>query len=79
MKFGSLSLAAVILLAWSGMAEAKGHIRHGHCPRYYLFHDYTRGDFLGPYTFVYPAANWGPFFRCHVYRSAVIDYLPPYP
>jgi hypothetical protein len=79
MKLGFFFLTAVALLTWNGAAEARSHVhRYGFCSGH-LHYDYTRSDFLGPLTYVYPVANWGPFFQCHMYRGPVIDYLPLYP
>jgi hypothetical protein len=79
MKLRSFVLAAAALLTLSGAAEAGGHVhRHGFCSGH-LHYDYTRSNFLGPFTYIYPVANWGPFFQCHRYRGPVVDYLPLYP
>lgn len=71
MKMRSLLfvLSVALAAALSSPAEARRHCG------YALHYDYTHSNFLSPRTYVYPAANWGPFFQCRLYRSPVI-YLP---
>jgi hypothetical protein len=71
MKAGRVALAVIAIAAvTSGQAEARIHHRHSHygC---HLYDDYTRSNALSGYSYIYPAANWGPFFRCHMYYSPV--------
>jgi hypothetical protein len=70
---GLLGLAFVILAAaTSRPAEARsyGH-RYGYC-LHALHYDYSHS--LSPYSYIYPAANWGPFFQCRMYYSPVYAY-----
>jgi hypothetical protein len=67
MKAGRVALAVIAIAAvTTGQAEARIHHRHGHygCQ---LYDDYTRSNALSGLSYIYPAANWGPFFRCHMY------------
>jgi hypothetical protein len=71
MKAGRVALAVIAIAAvTSGQAEAGIHHRHSlyGC---HLYDDYTRSNALSGYSYIYPAANWGPFFRCHMYYSPV--------
>jgi hypothetical protein len=55
-------------------SEAK-HYGHRQYCGYSLHYDYSQSNFLSPRTYIYPAANWGPFFQCRYYLSPVV-YLP---
>jgi hypothetical protein len=65
------AVAAVTILA-SAMAEAR-HIRYvGYEPTY------ACGPIPPPATlYIYPAANWEPFFRRHFYRFGPIMACEP--
>jgi hypothetical protein len=71
MQAGPVALAVIAIVAvTSGQAEARSHHRHS----YYACHsydDYTHSNALSADSYIYPAANWGPFFRCHMYYSPV--------
>jgi hypothetical protein len=81
MKVGpiALAVAAVVATAAGGPSEARTHAhRHGYCG-YGLHYDYSHSNFLSPLSYIYPAANWGPFFDCRMYYSPVVAYQPvPY-
>lgn len=66
---GTVGLGLAIAAALPAPAEAKRYCG------YSLHYDYSHSNFLSPRTYVYPAANWGPFFHCRYYRSPVV-YLP---
>jgi hypothetical protein len=77
---GLLVLAACFLdAAASKPAEARSYPhRYGYC-LHALHYDYSHSNNLSPYTYIYPAANWGPFFQCRMYYSPVDAYHPlPY-
>ena len=76
MKAGFAALATIaIVAATSGSAEARGHHRHGYygC---HMYDDYAHSNALSGLSYIRPAANWGPFFRCRMYSSPVISVLP---
>jgi hypothetical protein len=55
------------LMTASGPPEAKVYAhKHRYCG-YGLHYDYTHSNALSPDSYIYPAANWGPFFQCHMY------------
>jgi succinate dehydrogenase/fumarate reductase flavoprotein subunit len=68
------SLAIVFGLALAVMTSAPAEARRYSCG-YSLHYDYSHSNFLSPRTYIYPAANWGPFFQCRYYSSPVV-YLP---
>jgi hypothetical protein len=72
MRLGAI--AAVIFVfatAISGHAEARTYYAHRHgC--YGLHYDYSHSSLLSPFGFVYPIANWGPFFQCRLYYSPLL-------
>jgi len=64
-----LNSAAAILVgmvATTSMAEAR-HYRHVE-----VSSDYVCAPPSAPRMYIYPAANWEPFFRRHVYRYGPI-------
>jgi hypothetical protein len=77
MKAALVALAVVTIAALTaGPAEAHRHHRYAHYAHYYGCHqsdDYTHGNALSGMSSIYPAANWGPFFRCRMYYSPVIS------
>jgi len=78
MKAGRVALAVIAIAAvTSAQAEARSHHRYSHygC---HLYDDYTHSNALSASSYIYPAANWGPFFRCHMYYSPVFV-APPAP
>jgi hypothetical protein len=79
MKKAALILASIAalgagLLSVPGSAEARAHRHHG---SYALYYDYTHGNMLSPASYVYPAANWGPFFHRVRHYGPVLPYQPP--
>jgi hypothetical protein len=73
MRAGSIALAVVFAVCLASPSQAKTH-RYGYCG-HSLQDDYNHSNSLSPLSYIYPAANWGPFFKCHLYRSRVV-YLP---
>ncbi len=69
MRLQALAFGLALAAAVSAPAEAKRYCG------YTLHYDYTHSNFLSPRSYIYPAANWGPFFQCRLYRSPVV-YLP---
>ena len=73
MKAALVALAVVIVAALTAApAEAHRHHRYAYhgCHQY---DDYTKSNSLSGMSYVYPAANWGPFFHCRMYYSPVIS------
>jgi hypothetical protein len=81
MREVGLAAFAVLVLAtgFSKPAEARNYPhRYGYC-LHALHFDYTHSNSLSPYSYIYPVANWGPFFQCRMYYSPVyIDQPFPY-
>jgi hypothetical protein len=69
----SVAALAVTALAVSSSAEARTY-RHWH--HYALYYDYDHGNMLSPASYIYPAANWGPFFH-RVRHYGPVLYQPP--
>ena len=81
MKKSALILASMAalgagLLSIPGAAEARAH-RHWHYGSYALYYDYSQSNMLSPATYVYPAANWGPFFHRVRHYGPVLPYQGP--
>ncbi len=72
---GVLALAATSL-ALPSPAEARAH-RHWHHYSYALYYDYSHSNMLSPASYIYPAANWGPFFHRVRHYGPVLPYQPP--
>jgi hypothetical protein len=70
----SVAALAVTLLAVPGSAEARAHRHYRH---YALYYDYSHGNTLSPTSYIYPAANWGPFFHRVRHYGPVLPYQPP--
>jgi hypothetical protein len=73
----ALVALAVVTIAGLTAAPAEAHRHHRHA--YYgchQFDDYTKGNSLSGMSYIYPAANWGPFFHCRMYYSPVISAAP---
>jgi hypothetical protein len=72
MKAGQIALAVIAVAALAPKpSEARTYAhRHGHygC---YLYDDYAHSSALSANSYIYPAANWGPFFRCRMYYTPV--------
>jgi hypothetical protein len=74
MKMGRIALAvALAAVATIEQAEARTYAHRYGCG-YQLHYDYSHSNMLSPYSYIYPAANWGPFFQCHMYNSPVYVY-----
>ena len=77
MKAALVASAVVTIAAlMAAPAEAHRHHRYAHYYGCHMSDDYTHGNALSGMSYVYPAANWGPFFRCRMYTSPVISVLP---
>jgi hypothetical protein len=62
MRAGRVALAVIAIAAvTSGQADG--------C---HLYDDYTHSNALSASSYIYPAANWGPFFHCRMYYSPVL-------
>jgi hypothetical protein len=72
-----LAVAAVVTTATLKPSEARSYRHYGYCT-HFLLYDYTHSNALSPMSYIYPAANWGPFFQCHVYLAPIV-YLPASP
>jgi hypothetical protein len=71
MRMGTIAfVVAVLTVALCGESEARMHRACG----YGQLFDYSHSSTLSPYTYVYPAANWGRFFQCHTYYGPVAVY-----
>jgi hypothetical protein len=68
-------------LAAPGSAEARIRRHWHHYGSYALYYDYHFGNVQSPWTYIYPAANWGPFFhRIRHYGTVLyLPHLPPDP
>ncbi len=71
------ALAVTSLSVPSSSAEARAY-RHRHHSGYALYYDYSHGNTLSATSYVYPAANWGPFFHRvrHFGPVPVVPYQP---
>jgi hypothetical protein len=75
MILASIAALGVALLSAPGSAEARH--RHYHHNGYALYYDYDHGNTLSPVSYIYPAANWGPFFHRVRHYGPVLPYQPP--
>jgi hypothetical protein len=73
MNRAALMLFVMAILAATLTPSQARHSRHG-C--YGPYHDYSHGNSLSPLSFIFPMANWGPFFRCRMYYSLAETLLP---
>jgi hypothetical protein len=71
----ALAVLAAVALALPTHSNARGYRHHGRCG-YALHHDYHYGNVQSPSTYLYPAANWGPFFACRMYYGPIYVQLP---
>ena len=74
--FALVAALTATLLTIPSLAEARVH-RHWH--RYgdqALYYDYSYGNVQSPWTYIYPAANWGPFFHRVRHYGPVLPYRP---
>jgi hypothetical protein len=72
MILATIAALAVMALATPDPAEARGY-RHYYARGcgYTLYYDYSHSNFLSPLTYIYPAANWGPFFACQIHYGPI--------
>jgi len=77
MKKTGIALAglAAVALALPSASNARSYRHHARCD-YGLHYDYHHGNVQSPYTYLYPAANWGPFFACRMYSGPIYVPLP---
>jgi hypothetical protein len=77
MKKTGMALAglAAVALVLPSASNARGYRHHARCG-YGLHYDYHHGNVQSPYTYLYPAANWGPFFACRMYSGPIYVPLP---
>lgn len=75
MVLTSAAALAVALFAFSSPAEARRANWH-HYSKYTLYYDYSYGNSLSPWSYIYPAANWGPFFHRVRHYGPVLSYRP---
>jgi hypothetical protein len=71
-----LGLSATLALI-TGSAQARHWRYHAYCDGI-TYTDYSHGSSLSPWTYIYPVANWGPFYHCVRHFGPVV-YLPPTP
>ena len=77
MKAALVALAVVTIAALTAApAEAHRHHRHAYFHSCHHYDDYTKSNALSGMSYIYPAANWGPFFACRMYYSPVVS-APP--
>jgi hypothetical protein len=72
----SVAALAVTALAVPSPAEAR-HRHWHHYHSYVLYYDYDHGNMLSSTSYIYPAANWGPFFHRVRHYGPVLPYQPP--
>jgi hypothetical protein len=79
MRKAALILASVAALAVTSLSvptAAEASHRHRHYSNHPLYYDYSHGNTLSPVSYVYPAANWGPFFHRVRHYGPVLPYQP---
>jgi hypothetical protein len=64
-------LTAALLATTSTSSEAR-HYRYTRCDSGPP-HDYGHNNFLSPLSYVFPAADWGPFYRCRMYYTPIVS------
>jgi hypothetical protein len=76
-RLGLVGLAVLVLGAMMSRPSEARIYSHGfgHC-LHALHYDYSHSNNLSPYSYIDPAANWGPFFQCRMYYSPVYVYQP---
>ncbi len=62
------------LLVICNPAEARVHRHWHHHSHYALYSDYSYGNWQSPTTYIYPAANWGPFFHRVRHYGPILPY-----
>ncbi len=76
-RVGLVALAVFVLAALTSRpSEARTYAHRSDYCLHTLHFDYSHSNSLSPYSYVYPAANWGPFFQCRLYYSPVVAYQP---
>jgi hypothetical protein len=73
MKRAGLILLSMVVIAAAPTPSEARHYRHHHCGAY---DDYTHSNQLSSLSYIFPAANWGPFFHCRMYVSPVVTLQP---
>lgn len=71
MKRAALILFVTVVAAATLTSSEARSYRHDRCG-YRLYDDYSHSNFLSPLTYIFPAAVWGPFFRCRMYYSPLV-------
>jgi hypothetical protein len=66
--------AAAVVVVTLAPSEARRY-HHGRC-NYSPYHDYSASNYLSPLSYLFPAADWGPFFRCRMYSSPAVTVIP---
>lgn len=72
----SVSAFTVALLTISSSAEARSQRHWHHYTDYALYYDYSYGNWQSPWTYIYPATNWGPLFHRVRPYGPVLLYQP---
>jgi hypothetical protein len=70
----SVAALTVTLLSISSSAEARVHRHRHHYSTHALYYDYSYGNVQSPWTYIYPAANWEPFFHRVRHYGPVLPY-----
>ncbi|TMJ53568.1 MAG: hypothetical protein E6G85_07385 [Alphaproteobacteria bacterium] len=78
-RVGLFALAVLVFAALTSRpSEARTYAhRFGYC-LHALHYDDSHSNSLSPYSYIYPAANWGPFFQCRMYYGPVAYQPAPY-
>jgi hypothetical protein len=65
------TVANVLVTAFATTkAAAAKEYRHHQCG-YGPHYDYSYSNVQSPWTYIYPSANWRPFFQCHRYYGRI--------
>jgi hypothetical protein len=67
-RVGLVALTVLVLAAITSQPSQARSYGSGYC-LHALHYDYSHSNSLSPYSYIYPAANWGPFFQCRMYYS----------
>jgi hypothetical protein len=86
LKGRAMKIPALIATAVAGLvvaacaspttAEARSYRHHHASCGYALHYDYSHGNSPEPGTYIYPSANWGPFFACTRHYGPVVYAVP---
>jgi hypothetical protein len=60
----------------SSSAEARAYRHWHHDNDHALYYDYSHRNWQSPWTYIYPGANWGPFFHRVRHYGPVLSYGP---